>query len=261
VVCAIFSFFPAIWDHGKTWKEVRSSKGNRRLQKQFKLFVLWALPVSGMAGTIFLGVEGTQDDKKFSGLESKYEYATNDSALTHKELTTTKAQLAGLQKKEEETSAFVNQSNSTERLNEEKNTVAAAQNILANPNFEALKTISPDRTITEIDQARFIRLMEGAPRGPVVVNFCMNAGAEAQNYATEIGQMIKAAGYNTGGFALFSGGKIPKGVAIAVRNATNQPPFAARLKYALEIIGIDTDGIIDPSTDENTVEIRVGAKP
>lgn len=120
-----------------------------------------------------------------------------------------------------------------------------------------------ERTITESDGEKFIKLLANVPKGNVVVYINGNSGSEVQNYAEQIRQMIGAAGYDVGKMCAqgWGGGQIPKGISVAVKSATNQPPFAGQIQNALKTIGIETTGYLDDSLDEKTMKIFVGSKP
>jgi hypothetical protein len=163
-----------------------------------------------------------------------------------------------------ETRDFVSESNTMTRLNEAKNVVATAQSILGNSNLGALKNVTPDRTITEEDRAKFISLIKGVPSGNVEVWVNGSAGAETIDYAEEIRQMVGACGYNVGRQCAmgFGTGIIPKGVYVGIKTITNQPPFAGAIQRALIAIGINAKGYEKSDIKDNqTMEIYVGQKP
>jgi hypothetical protein len=64
MIVSVLAFAPAYWDHGETWGEIKASKGKEKVQKLLKLFVLWAIPILSLIGTVFLGVESVSSDRQ-----------------------------------------------------------------------------------------------------------------------------------------------------------------------------------------------------
>lgn len=123
-----------------------------------------------------------------------------------------------------------------------------------------------DRTITAGDRDKFINLLKDIPRGIVECYVDGNSDAETQNYAEDIRQMIKSAGYDVS--ALFHSGipgfgspSFPKGIVIGCESATNQAPFAGPIQRAFKAIGIDAIGNVGEPTGTNTIRIYVGRRP
>jgi hypothetical protein len=85
---SFLAFLPAYWDHGATWKEIKSNRGTAKFQKKLKLFVLWSLPILGLIGTVFLGIEGLRSDKQTEELTIKLQprRITPDMAVAFRKL-------------------------------------------------------------------------------------------------------------------------------------------------------------------------------
>ncbi len=135
----------------------------------------------------------------------------------------------------------------------------------ANSKVAELEAKTAQRTIKPVDREKFIQLLKIAPKGRVQVQINGSCGEEITTYATEIGEMIASAGYDTPrGNALAFDAPVYKGVFIIVANATNQPPFSGPIQNALKAIGIDAQGHISgpkAGLDEDQVRIYVGGKP
>ncbi len=77
LIGSIIAFLPAYWDHGKTWQEVKKHVGNKKRRSIVKLMVLWAIPISGLTGTIFLGIESANEDIQGKKRDQQYSVVTN----------------------------------------------------------------------------------------------------------------------------------------------------------------------------------------
>jgi hypothetical protein len=247
LVGSLLAFLPAYWDHGKTLKEARSSKGNKRFQKQSKLFVLWAVPILGLFGTIFLGIEGVKDDRQYGDLTNslqkvtvQYEQATNDLYLANKAAA-------------DATSAAANATSQAEKLKGQ------------NAKLDEIDAKTQQRIITPENREQFVALLKDAPKGNVGIFIDANGGEEISTYANMIRDELGSAGYDTGrNLGISWGGKIHNGVFIELKNTNAIPTFFWPIHDALEAIGIKTTPAQNPddrTLHENEVRIVVGRKP
>jgi hypothetical protein len=151
------------------------------------------------------------------------------------------------------------QANERAATNELAVATLTSSNLVLSIELEKLKQ---DRTITDEDKKKFIKLLASAPRGSFSICFEPNSGADVQNYANEIWGMFLDAGFNVSlVYGMGTGlGKIPKGVFIVV-NSTNQAPYAGIIQQAFKAIGVDAEGYVDDSLKTNDMRIVVGRKP
>jgi hypothetical protein len=120
------------------------------------------------------------------------------------------------------------------------------------------------RTLTGQARDKFLKELEGAPRGKIRVSSIAN-NAEAFAFASQISDTLRTAGYDLGKkLNSFIGGDLLVGVSIGVGDEKEQPPFARSLQRAFEAIGIKAVGRVGnlpPSVTPDTVVIHIGAKP
>lgn len=136
-------------------------------------------------------------------------------------------------------------------------------NLVLQIKLQQLEARMQDRTITDENRGKFIKLLQYTPKGSVAVFFNGASGGDAQNYAEQIREMIGSAGFDVGSSCsmVWTSGQIPKEVGIGVNNETNRPPFAGPIQQALRAIGIDAVGYYDRAIGTNIVKIYVGDKP
>ena len=70
LIGSLIAFLPAYWDHGKTWREVKKDGQKNKTRSIVKLLVLWTIPISGLFGTVFLGIENVKSDAEMAGLSN-----------------------------------------------------------------------------------------------------------------------------------------------------------------------------------------------
>lgn len=109
-------------------------------------------------------------------------------------------------------------------LGKQEEKTAIAEKELAN-----LKDTIRPRQLTKEQQTVLVRLLSGDPKGSVSIMSVMGDG-EAKAFAIQVDSALKSAGWTTSGVAqgVFSPND-PVGFGIVVRNATDAPPWAARL--------------------------------
>jgi hypothetical protein len=118
------------------------------------------------------------------------------------------------------------------------------------------------RAIIPEQRKQFANFLAPARKGRVRIT--VTAGNnEAFDFATQVRDMVREAGYTTpdlmDSFQLF--GPPPIGIVIRVKSETEQAPFAGDMQRAFNAIGIDAPGDKDASLDADTVLLQIGTKP
>ncbi len=125
----------------------------------------------------------------------------------------------------------------------------------------ALKPVLAGRQVTVENCGLFINFVKTAPKGRVVVE-AISSNEEASQFAKQISDMVKSAGYdvteNFGSATLL--GDQPVGVQMKIRSMEEQPAYAGSLQRGLEFIGINTTGALDASAGDEVV-LYIGSKP
>jgi hypothetical protein len=125
--------------------------------------------------------------------------------------------------------------------------------------LELQQRVEP-RRLTATQRTNLIDLLTKTPhKGHVPVRSPIGDG-EANNFASELYEVLKAAGWPNPDIArIGAAGGTPNGLTILVRNAKSAPPYARALQDAFTQAGIALLGmeITDLSTD---VELFVGRK-
>lgn len=119
------------------------------------------------------------------------------------------------------------------------------------------------RSINHEDQRKLLTILKSAPKGRVVV-VPKVFDEEAENYAAQISNVLKDAGYTIEpwkGQRPFSFSR--SGAFIWVRNMSKPPMHAAGIQHAFKGIGVTLDGYGNPDVvpDTDTVIIAVAVKP
>lgn len=117
------------------------------------------------------------------------------------------------------------------------------------------------RQITAENCGLFINYVRTVLKGKIILE-ANSSDAEAINYARQMADMLKSAGYDLderfGSPTLL--GQPPVGVQMRIRSMDEQPPYAGTLQSGLEFIGIGTSGSLD-DTAADVVIVYVGTKP
>jgi hypothetical protein len=85
IIC-IASFVVAIDDHSEEWKEFKELKGAKKWWKGLKIFTLWFVCVGSLIGTLVLGWESIQDDKKDAEHARQFNDESNKLAYAEAQL-------------------------------------------------------------------------------------------------------------------------------------------------------------------------------
>ena len=121
---------------------------------------------------------------------------------------------------------------------------------------------SEPRHISLKQKEEFTEILNRSIKGKVIVHSFMNAGAEPNQYANELRNMLVESGFDCGKMVAQSlGGSVPKGIFVSVKNKNKYPKFADNIIDAFQRIGIQFELSLNDSIQENEVEIRVGLKP
>ena len=127
---------------------------------------------------------------------------------------------------------------------------------------ELQERINP-RRISDKEKNRAWSILITNPKGSVNVS-CLNTDKESCDFATEIAELLKSAGWSVTGpsgvLSFSAAGGPPVGLTISVRENT-LPPRATILKNALEKIGFSVLGEFRLETPKDEVHLLVGAKP
>jgi hypothetical protein len=117
------------------------------------------------------------------------------------------------------------------------------------------------RQVTVENCGLFITFVKTVSKGRVTIEAIVS-NPEAIQFAKQISDMLKSAGYDTvesfGSATLL--GEEPVGVQMKIRSMDEQPAYAGSLQRGLEFIGIDTSGALDASAGDAVI-IFVGRKP
>lgn len=119
-----------------------------------------------------------------------------------------------------------------------------------------------DRHLTTEQRARLVELFKANPKGKINVSCVGGSSPEPCIFASEIVDTLKLGGWDvefSPGF--ISVGGIPVGLIIQVRSSDKAPVRAEVLQKALGEIGFAAPGEVQPTLDEQTVNLIVGAKP
>jgi hypothetical protein len=118
------------------------------------------------------------------------------------------------------------------------------------------------RTITPEHRKQFVDLLAVARKGRVRISV-MAGNKEAFDFATQVRDMVREAGYSTpdtmNSLQLF--GPPLLGMVIKVKSEPEQAPFAGDMQRAFSAIGIEALGDKDSSLDADIVLLQIGAKP
>jgi hypothetical protein len=127
---------------------------------------------------------------------------------------------------------------------------------------QKVKALVSWREITDENRTKFKAFVANAPKGHIEVG-SLASDAEGANFARQISDMLKDAGYavtdNFGSLMPF--GQPPVGVSIELKSTENEPTWAAPLQNAFTAIGIDAGGRLNEALEESTVLVFVGCKP
>jgi hypothetical protein len=85
IVC-VASFVTVINDHRDAWEEFKTKTGLEKFWKGLHIFALWFICVLSLIGTIVLGYESLQDDKKEKIRETQFNDVTNHEAKLEAEI-------------------------------------------------------------------------------------------------------------------------------------------------------------------------------
>jgi hypothetical protein len=127
---------------------------------------------------------------------------------------------------------------------------------------EMMERRAAPRVLSDEQKQRFVEFLKAAPKGKVAVYSFMSADPETIEYANKIRDMVIGAGFDSGSMVGMSlGGRVPTGVAITIKNASQQPAHAGAIQQAMALIGTPMDGLVDPSVPDGEVRIIIGLKP
>ena len=175
--------------------------------------------------------------------------------------------------------AFVNESNTTARIEEEhaaiseaSNAVSAVKSVLGNSNLETvqgelaqIKEKVGQRHLTDGQKASIAYFLDEyqVPRGKIRFNNMAIGDDEAVAYEKELTDFFKYLGFDAerGSGLMF---EMPpfKGIAIGIKTEDQAPVFAAPLQRAFSLAGIELPGFTNSDlANSDTVEIRIGIKP
>lgn len=119
------------------------------------------------------------------------------------------------------------------------------------------------RRLSEANRVALIRALRQAnPKGLVTLN-CVLGDGEGFAFATQIDDVLKAAGWTTTGVnqGVYGGGANPIGFGIVVHSAATTPPHAGSLQSAFTAAGFPLNGVEQPAIQEGLVVLLVGNKP
>lgn len=126
---------------------------------------------------------------------------------------------------------------------------------------KALEEKQQPRSITDEQRELFISELRDVPKGKVTV-MIFSHDAEITRYANQIRDMVSDAGFDVDVVKTdLDADWTPAGVILGVRDAVTQPHFAVPMQHAFSGIGIETEGMIDLSIEDNdTLNIIIGSK-
>jgi len=117
------------------------------------------------------------------------------------------------------------------------------------------------RLITPAQRQSFIASLVNAPKGKVIVG-SVASNIEAEKYAQQISDMLKASGYDVeNNFGSFTPRGVPTGIEISIKENGPEILFAVPIQNALSAIGIDAQQGLNPMVEDNSVLIFVWSKP
>ena len=129
--------------------------------------------------------------------------------------------------------------------------------------LELLERVSP-RTFTPEQRAKLVDALKRFPKGSADIQ-CLNGNAESCEFAHEISDLLKEAGWEITSFhdtlTFNAAGRTPKGVFLTIKDSKNPPLFANALLQGLNILGFAVYGEENKNIDSEKVAIFVGTKP
>lgn len=125
--------------------------------------------------------------------------------------------------------------------------------------LESVAQAQRPRAISQEASNHLLRSLTAIPKGPVRVTAI--AVKEAEDFASQIRDLLEKAGWNPGPVNILTMPGLPAGVSLRIANASAVPPHAGGLQRALAEAGIPAQGMPDPHVPHGTVDILVGAKP
>jgi len=172
-----------------------------------------------------------------------------------------KAESNASEAKKTAAAAGIDASKASERAAKAELGIAAQQERAAKAEKDLLelkRQLTP-RIITSEQTVRLLEILRQSAKGPVTVLTHGPGDSEAGAFASDIRNVLSAAGW-AASFAQ-SSGSARRGVGIGIRSRANPPAHAAILQRAFESVGISMGGFEDARIAEGVVEIDVGPKP
>lgn len=127
---------------------------------------------------------------------------------------------------------------------------------------EQLKEKQRPRVILDEQKTAFLKALEGAPRGRVLLSYKFQDD-EARLFALQIRDLLETAGYEpnqANNLAWFQGDEPRAGIGIRIASVETQPLYSGALQRALQAIGIEPI-LQSGAFNKDVPEIRVGSKP
>jgi len=152
----------------------------------------------------------------------------------------------------------------TKQLADAKAAVAAAlKSAKGTPSAAIEKPRAPGsyREITPEAREQFVTFVKTFAKGKVFLDW-VGANPEATDYAGQISDLLKEAGYTVDvkSTSTTTVADAPIGVQMKIKNIYTQPSYAGTLQRGLEYISINPTGELDDAA-EDAVLIFVGNKP
>jgi hypothetical protein len=123
-----------------------------------------------------------------------------------------------------------------------------------------INTRPAPRTLTATQKTRLIALLESRPSGKIEI-LCPPNNVEACRFGSELGEVLKNAGWTLLGVVQNPFGAFPPGLTVLVQSAQNQPPGARELQDALTSIGYVSGGNYHQELPSDRTTLLVGPQP
>jgi hypothetical protein len=128
--------------------------------------------------------------------------------------------------------------------------------------LEVQEKIKP-RRITPEQRDQLVMFLSQPPRGKVDI-MCVLGDGEGLAFAEEVGQVLKASGWEIGSGGVSQGAFAPSnpvGFGVLVHSSQSPPPRAISLIHAFRSVGLPLGGSEKKELDADAVQIIVGNKP
>lgn len=244
-------------------EDIKDKEGWEKRKVVLALLGWWLMAISGLWGGIADFMESEKTDREMEALvqvvsnaKGEAEKANEGQAKANAEAARANERAAALEK--EATEARLEQQKLATALRETKNKAEAAHTIASQTEEK-----QRPRTIPAERRAELVAFLKNAPHGNVTLG-ATESDLEAMALMRSISSVLREAGNNVteAPWIMASGPNgAPVGLLLMIKSKDNAPEFATIILNALHAVGLPVKGVDNPSVEEGTLKIQVGAKP